>query len=233
MKKKILITILTICIIGGISFFVFNKENSKSSGTDYIKINNKNNENIKENKEGNVGNNNSSVTEKEKGEIENIKNSKEQNSSNLTMPTEEIITNIKKVENNKVYLTNNDVIDLSQYKQYSKVNINNIKDINSITLVFFTDKVGSNVYVYTGAVKESINKNNVKGTQVTGMILSATETNIQLDKDTVYELSSSVSIVDNTNANLSMPSALSSLKRNKLVTFLVVDNKVVSIKLIN
>lgn len=141
---------------------------------------------------------------------------------------------IKKVENNKVYLENDTVIDTSKYSLLGSTSISAIKNNPSACFRLFTFNYdGKNMYyIYEKPIKENVTVNeDLKGVTIEGILMSKTKTSLQIKDDNAYTVSLNCIVYDSNNECKDYRDIFTELDTDILIKAVVIDKEIVNIKI--
>lgn len=140
---------------------------------------------------------------------------------------------ISKKEGTKYYLNNNAVVDVSKYEMLSD-DTAPVKQCKNRLFLYKEDN--KNVcYVYKGPVKKIVKIENYKnqGTEITGLVASATATNMQIQDESVYNISPNCTIYIQGQGTKNYSECINDFKKDTLVKVLIVNDSIASILLID
>lgn len=136
---------------------------------------------------------------------------------------------IVKIEDDKYYLSDNRVINNDSLIDGNK-DIAVTNQSKSARLYTLSNEGKNSYYIYSSPVTEPILINdNIKGTQITGVIVGSTETSLQLDSAASYKVSLNCVVYDTAGNRTAYSDTASKINNNSMAKILVVDNEVQNI----
>ena len=139
---------------------------------------------------------------------------------------------VKKVDGNKIYLENDEIVDISKYSLLGSTPISAIKNNPEARLFFFKYDNKDMCYIYEKPIKEDVTVNeDLNGTTIEGILNSKTESSLQILDDNAYTVSLNCIVYDSNNDCKDYRDIVDKLDTDILIKALIVDKEVVNIKI--
>lgn len=139
---------------------------------------------------------------------------------------------IEKIDGTTVYVNGSSPVDLSEYSNLNNNSINDIEINKKARLYTFKYNDKNMYFIYTQPEKKEVDLiDNLKGTEITGVITSFAESSLQIQDDDIYKVSLNCYVYTSENEYKPYSELISQIKPNCIGKVLIANNEVVSMKL--